>query len=116
MQPAIAIETFLNRFPRFNSREASEVQAVLRLAERQCAPSSWGNRWEDGVCYLAAHLLELDWLQTAQTSATAANIAAASKQPALPDFGPDSYRRTLWGSTYLQLKRSLPITHIPLVY
>lgn len=54
---AVTSTTFLTRFPEFSNLEAAVVGGALDEALRFCSQDVWGAQHDDGVNYLAAHLL-----------------------------------------------------------
>lgn len=60
MPRAVSIDDFKLEFPAFASTDAGVVGAKLDAAQRRCDETVWGDKWTDGIKYLAAHLLSID--------------------------------------------------------
>ena len=54
---AIGVSEFVDRFPAFRNTDRRLVEAKLTEARAQVSSSIWGDLYDQGVGYLAAHLL-----------------------------------------------------------
>lgn len=55
----VTATTFVERFPEFGNIETAVVTATVAEAARQCDSDLWGNKHDDAVNYLTAHMLAL---------------------------------------------------------
>lgn len=68
---AVSVSSFLEAFPEFSGERAATdlIQAKIAEASRSVDSRRWGARTDDGVAYLAAHLLAMSpWGQKARLS------------------------------------------------
>ena len=56
---ATSSHAFRVRFPEFADLADSLVTAKIGEAQRRCDAGLWGSKYQDGVFYLAAHLLAI---------------------------------------------------------
>ena len=95
----VTVTTFVDRFPEFGNIEAAVVTATVAEASRQCDSDLWGDKHEDAVNYLTAHMLAL------RTQAIGQQIGAVS--------GGNSgvgLKATNYGYLYELLQLGLPST------
>lgn len=97
--PPVPIETFLARFPEFAQTDPNSIYYALVEADRQTSPTVWGYTRNDGLNYLAAHLL------ASRVQAVGEMIGA----PVGPSIG-TGLDSTRYGQEYKRLRDSLPIT------
>lgn len=85
----------------------THVQRTLNYASTWCPADCWGARRDDGVCWLAAHLMSDQISEVSQLAAAGAQ-AAEGKQfsPRTPFTGTsdDQLRKTMAGNEYLRLR------------
>lgn len=93
---AVTSTTFLTRFPEFSNLETAVVGGAIAEAQRFCDSEVWGSHHDDGVSYLAAHLL------ASRTQAIGQQIGAIPGGQS--DLG---YAGTAYGATFNALQRSL---------
>jgi len=55
----VTATTFVTRFPEFGNIETAVVTATVAEANRQCDSDVWGEKHDDAVNYLTAHMLAL---------------------------------------------------------
>ena len=55
----VTATTFVTRFPEFGNIETAVVTATVAEANRQCNSDVWGEKHDDAVNYLTAHMLAL---------------------------------------------------------
>jgi hypothetical protein len=87
---------FITRFPEFSNLETPVVEGAIAEAKRFCDSEVWGTQHDDGVNYLAAHLL------ASRTQAIGQQIGAVSGGS--PGLG---YASTAYGATFNILQRTL---------
>jgi Protein of unknown function (DUF4054) len=105
---ATTVEWFLQQYPRFESVSPGAIQSYLDLAATAyCPVSVWGDRALSGIALLTAHFLEMEWIQTAQTSGMATQIAAG-KGVSAPASSDDDFSLTTYGRQYKLLKATVP--------
>jgi hypothetical protein len=56
---AVTVAAFQAKFPEFADTESALVQDCLDSAQRNVSTTAWGARADDGVYWLAAHLLRV---------------------------------------------------------
>jgi hypothetical protein len=56
---AVTSEAFLVEYPEFGPAESELVEGKLAAAARRVGIDTWGDRYEDAVYVLAAHLLAI---------------------------------------------------------
>lgn len=56
----VSTSSFKDRFAQFANTDDDLVQLVLDEASSQVNRTVWGSRADEGILYLAAHLLEID--------------------------------------------------------
>lgn len=93
---AVTSTTFLARFPEFSNLETAVVEGAIAEAKRFCDSEVWGTQHDDGVNYLAGHLL------ASRTQAIGQQIGAVPSGPT--DMG---FAGTAYGATFNALQRSL---------
>jgi hypothetical protein len=93
---AVTSTTFLTRFPEFSNLETAVVEGAIAEAKRFCDSEVWGTQHDDGVNYLAGHLL------ASRTQAIGQQIGAVPSGPTDMGFAGTSY-----GATFNALHRSL---------
>jgi hypothetical protein len=87
------LATFRVRFPEFVGASDGFVQAYLDQATLRCGSAVWGSKLDDGIMYLAAHLMAVSpW----------GNSAKLVSSP--DDKG---YQRTTYGLEYWTLVRAV---------
>jgi len=81
---AIGVSEFLVRFPEFRNADHSLIDAKLIEARAQIGASVWGDLYDQGVGYLAAHLLSV--APTGQHARLIPASAKASRDDSLTTY------------------------------
>jgi hypothetical protein len=93
---AVTSTTFLSRFPEFGNLEPAVVAGAIAEAQLFCDSEVWGAQHDNGISYLAAHLL------ASRTQAIGAQVGVGSGSKS--ELG---YAATAYGATFNALQRSL---------
>ncbi len=93
----VTATTFVTRFPEFGNIETAVVTATVAEANRMCDSDVWGEKHDDGVNYLTAHMLAL------RTDAIGQQVGAVSRGV---NSG-DGFSATNYGAIYELLQMSL---------
>lgn len=107
---AVDLETFRARFPEFASVAEGTVRVQIREAECDLNESAWGDRFDRGVAYLAAHRLTLQLRVTAGDAdagklliaKTVDKVSGTYKAPTGGSSFDDEYRSTHYGQRFLE--------------
>ncbi len=86
----------------------ARVDLFIAQAERRTNRTNWGNKADDGVIYLTAHLLKLDELQGAAPAGpiTARRVHDVSWAYAKTGSGDgDNLDSTAWGRRYKEIRK-----------
>jgi hypothetical protein len=103
----VTLEQFLAKYPRFLPKSAEEIQAQLDVAKKVYAPSSvFGEIRDHAICLVAAHFLEMDWLQSAETLGVAVQVAAGGGGGS-PTSSENDWLLTTWGRQFKYLRDGL---------
>ena len=100
---AVTSTSFLTRFPEFSNIESAVVTASIDEAKRQNNEDVWGDKYDDAVNYMAAHLL------SSRTQSIGQQIGVASSARTTKYIGAAGYTLadTTYGATYLFLREGL---------
>ena len=94
----------------FASLSQPRIDPFIARAQRQMNADYWGALYDDGVLYLAAHLLAEAERRSGQhgaiTSMSADGVAASFAAPAAGTL-PAQFASTQWGTQYYGLLQSL---------
>ena len=106
---------FLTRYPDFAVIDNHIIQDVLDTnAEIYCGGSVWLEypiKRRLGVFLSAAHVLTMEWLQTAEVVGAASSLASGSTGRS-PTSSENDFQLTTYGRQYLSVKASLPVIGI----
>lgn len=106
----VSATEFLTEYARFEDIPEPVITAKLEFVERAYCPfSAWKARQLDGIKLGCAHLLEMEWLQTAETSGAAATLAAGSGSNP-PTSITDDWSLTAYGRQFKHLRDTLIVT------
>ena len=100
---AVDSTSFLERFPEFSNQEAAVITATIDEAKRQNDEDLWGDKYDDAINYMAAHLL------AGRTQAIGSQIGIANSPRTTKYIGAAGYTfaDTQYGATYLFLREGL---------
>ncbi|MBN3946456.1 MAG: DUF4054 domain-containing protein [Nostoc sp. NMS7] len=94
-------------YNRFAIVEPLTIQFWLDTSALSFVPASlWGIHRVTGIMLCAAHFIEMEWLQTAQTSGSATSIAAGGGGGSLA-AQQDDFQLTTWGRRFSFLRNGL---------
>lgn len=88
---ALTLDSFLAKFPEFNSSPTAYVQRAIDDAVNGIAADVWGDQADEGTAYLAAHKLA--------SGPGGLNVRTESKET--------GYARTVYGAQYLDMARAV---------
>jgi hypothetical protein len=101
-------------FDKFASKTIAEVELAIVFAIQDCPQDRWGDYTDRGVMLKAAHILTMEWYDTAEV--TGAAVPLAGGQPARsPVTGGDDLDLTTWGRQFKMLRTQVagaPITFL----
>jgi hypothetical protein len=99
----------------FSSTDDNTVQSALDEAERRTNRDAWGVKADDGVTYLAGHLLKAYALQSAMQPAA---VQSETVGPIERTFAvsltssANNLNTTAWGRMYLELRATLFVPRV----
>jgi hypothetical protein len=96
----VTASTLVTRFPEFGNLETAVVTATIAEALRQCDADVWGDKHDDAVNFLTAHMLAL------RTQAIGQQIGAVSSGPSTGD----GFMATNYGYVYQLMQQGLSST------
>ena len=96
----VTAATLVVRFPEFGNLETAVVTATIAEALRQCDSDVWGDKHDDAVNFLTAHMLAL------RTQAIGQQIGAVSSGPSTGD----GFMATNYGYVYQLMQQGLSST------
>ena len=96
----VTAATLVVRFPEFGNLETAVVTATIAEALRQCDADVWGDKHDDAVNFLTAHMLAL------RTQAIGQQIGAVSSGPPTGD----GFMETNYGYVYQLMQQGLSST------
>lgn len=56
---AVSVDSILLMADKFKNESPAVINFFIAMAQRRISPAVWGSRNDDGVMFLAAHLLEM---------------------------------------------------------
>jgi hypothetical protein len=86
---AVSVQSFKNAFSEYRKADDAEVQAKLNFARQRIDETVWGDKYDQGVMYLTAHLLA---------------VAPAGQNAKLK---PENAGNTIYKQEYTALKRAV---------
>lgn len=108
---------FMALFDEFKAVPQPKIQAFLKIASNRLGKQAWGETYDTGVCYLAAHMLVSAGgnagTQTGAGGATAGPLTEVSVGDLSKSFGQmadtgtsdDLLKTTGYGRMFLELRR-----------
>ena len=96
----VTAATLVVRFPEFGNLEPAVVTATIAEALRHCDADVWGDKHDDAVNFLTAHMLAL------RTQAIGQQIGAVSSGPSTGD----GFMATNYGYVYQLMQQGLSST------
>jgi hypothetical protein len=101
--------------PEFKERADSVIQTFLDIAALKMDPDVWGDKYNFGMAYLAAHLMAMSRREGIGGSVVREQVGEISQSFSSPisDGRHDQYLATSYGAEFLSLRNSVVIT--PLV-
>ena len=104
----VTIDYFLSHgYKRFTTVEPLDIQTWLDVAALTYVPASlWGVHRVNGIMLCAAHFLEMEWAQSAETAGNATAIASGSGGKS-PTASTDDFQLTTWGRRFAFLRTGL---------
>jgi hypothetical protein len=101
--------------PEFKNKTSEEIQVFIDIAKTMIDQSVWGDKYDYGVAYLAAHLMTVSARGGTSGSVVKEQVGEITVQYSQPmsDGVKSLYLSTSYGSIYLSLRNSLVLT--PLV-
>lgn len=94
-------------YNRFAIAEPLTIQFWLDVAALSFVPASlWGVHRVTGIMLCAAHFLEMEWAQTAETAGSATAIASGGGGRS-PTANTDDFQLTTWGRRFSFLRNGL---------
>ena len=104
----VTIDYFLSHgYNRFAEVEPLVIQIWLDSAALSYVPASlWGVHRITGIMLCAAHFLEMEWAQTAETAGSATALASGSGGRS-PTAQQDDFQLTTWGRRFAFLRTGL---------
>ncbi|WP_099066627.1 DUF4054 domain-containing protein [Nostoc linckia] len=104
----VSADDFLAKgFHRFATIDPANIQIWLDTATLSYVPASfWGVHRITGIMLCAAHFLEMEWFQTAETAGSATAIAAGNGGRS-PSAQQDDFQLTTWGRRFTFLRKGL---------
>lgn len=101
-------------FDQFASKAIAEVELAIAFAIQDCPPSRWKLYTDRGVMLKAAHLLSMDWYETASIAGAAVPLAGGTAARSPASSG-DDLDLTTWGRQFKLLRTQVagaPITFL----
>lgn len=95
--------------PELAAADPAQQAQILATVEREVSDTLWGDRANDGRCYLAAHLATLARMKGTGV-VTAAGVGPLSRSYATPQGLTGSFGLTSYGAEFKRLIRLLPTT------
>lgn len=86
---AVTVQSFKNAFSEFRKADSSEVEAKIGFAQQRITATVWGDKYDQGVMYLTAHLL---------------SVAPAGQNTKLK---PENAAKTVYWQEYERLRNSV---------
>lgn len=111
----ITATDFLAKYPDFAILENHIIQDTIdTVSVVYCGGTPWLQRpakRETGICFATAHLLTMNWIQTAEVVGAASSLASGSPGRS-PSSVENDFSLTTYGRQFLQIKQSIPATGI----
>lgn len=107
-----AIEIFRAIAKEFESRDQTEVEIFLEIASTFVGPTVWGEKYNTGLAYMAAHLMSVSARAGAAGSVTSEHVGSVSVSYSAPSATDDSLATTSYGATFKSLRRLLVMTPV----
>lgn len=116
-EPVVTVDSFRIRFPQFESQSDARIELMISDAAKQVGESYWGDLYNQGVSYLAAHLLATEMqafggsgsinggahaLASRRVGDVSVSFAVSNQ-----DHQSSFYNSTIYGQKYLTLLKSL---------
>jgi len=115
----VTADDFLFAYPKFAVKTSAEINFALVSAMQDCPLARWGDYTDRGVMLKTAHLLSMDWYETAAILNAAIPLAggqpAHSPSGASGDSGEGDLDLTTWGRQFKILRKQVagaPITFL----
>lgn len=86
---AVTVQNFKNAFSEYRKTDDEEIKAKIRFAQQRINSSLWGDKYDQGVMYMTAHLLA---------------VAPAGKNAKMK---PENMAKTVYWHEYTALKNSV---------
>ena len=103
---SVTPDSFIASYPAFASKLEGELDRALLDAIADCPPEVWGDHTDRGVMLKMAHLLAMDWYETAAIAS--AGVALAGGQSArAPGGSGDDLDLTTHGRQFKALRRQV---------
>jgi hypothetical protein len=101
--------------PEFKTKSSDDITVFIDIAKLKLDAEVWGDKYDAGVAYLAAHLLTMSGRAGVAGAVVREQIGEISTQYSSPksDAKHDQYLATSYGAEFLSLRNSVVVT--PLV-
>lgn len=93
--------------PEFASKATADLNLFLELAAARLSATVWGRYYQQGVAYLAAHMLELSTREGAAGPIQSEQAGQVSRSYG-PFQHPSHYGATGYGDEFLNIRRQVP--------
>lgn len=113
----ITASTFLIAYPQFAVKDPAEIEWAIAQSSQDCPLDRWRDYTDRGIMLKTAHLLAMDWYETAAISGAAVPLAGGTpaRSPGGASGDDGDLDLTTWGRQFKMIRKQVagaPITFL----